>query len=89
MPILAMFYGIVVRMYVFDNRRHHLAHVHAEYSGQEGVFAIATGELITGAMPPNKARLVQAWIEIHREDLLADWDLAINGEELFKIEPLK
>jgi hypothetical protein len=32
---------------------------------------------------------VQAWIEIHREDLLADWALAVNGEEVFKVEPLK
>jgi hypothetical protein len=33
--------------------------------------------------------LVQAWIEIHKEELLANWELAINGQELFKIEPLK
>lgn len=89
MPILSMFYGIVVRMYVFDNKRHHLAHVHAEYSGSEAVFVIATGELLTGEMPSNKARLVQAWIEIHRDELLADWELAISGEEVFKIDPLK
>ena len=44
---------------------------------------------MTGEMPSNKARLVQAWIEIHRDELLADWELAINGEEVFKIEPLK
>jgi hypothetical protein len=36
-----------------------------------------------------KVRLVQAWIEIHREELMADWQLAVNGEEAFKIEPLK
>jgi hypothetical protein len=36
-----------------------------------------------------KGKLVQAWIEIHREELLADWQLAVNGEEVFKIEPLK
>jgi len=38
---------------------------------------------------PNKARLVQAWIEIHREELLANWQLAVNGEEVFRIDPLK
>jgi hypothetical protein len=36
-----------------------------------------------------KMKLVQAWIEIHKEDLMADWDLAINGENVFKIDPLK
>ena len=45
--------------------------------------------MLAGELPPGKARLVQAWIEIHREDLLADWALAVNGEEVFKIEPLK
>lgn len=55
----------------------------------ETAFSIDTGEVIAGALPPSKARLVQAWIEIHREELLADWRLAVNGEEVFKIEPLK
>jgi len=44
---------------------------------------------LAGALPSGKARLVQAWIEIHREELLAEWDLAVNGEEVFRIEPLK
>jgi len=34
-------------------------------------------------------RLVQAWIEIHRDELMADWTLAVNGQPVFKIEPLK
>jgi hypothetical protein len=34
-------------------------------------------------------KLVQAWIEIHKEELLANWELALNGQEAFKIEPLK
>lgn len=36
-----------------------------------------------------KMKLVQAWIEIHREDLLVDWRLAVAGEPVFKIDPLK
>lgn len=34
-------------------------------------------------------KLVQAWIEIHNDELLADWELAVNGETIFKIDPLK
>jgi hypothetical protein len=34
-------------------------------------------------------KLVQAWIEIHKEDLMADWQLAVVGEPVFKIDPLK
>ena len=89
MPILSMFYGIVVRMYFFDDKQHHVPHVHAAYSGHEAVFAITSGEALAGELPPGKARLVQAWIEIHRDELMADWQLAVNGDELFKIEPLK
>ena len=44
---------------------------------------------VFGSLPFGKVRLVQAWIEIHREELMADWQLAVNGEEAFKIEPLK
>jgi hypothetical protein len=53
------------------------------------VFSIADGKLLAGKFPNNKARLVQAWIEIRREELNADWQLAVNGEEVFKIDPLK
>lgn len=89
MPILSMFYGIIVRMYFFDDKQHHEAHVHAEYSGQDAVFAISTGEILAGKLPSGKARLVQAWIEIHRDELIADWNLAVNGEEPFRIDPLR
>jgi hypothetical protein len=84
-----MFYGIVIRMYFLDDRQHHAPHIHAEYGGKRAVFGIGDGEVLAGALPQGKARLVQAWIEIHREELLADWQLAVNGEEVFKIEPLK
>ena len=89
MPILSRFYGIVVRMYYYDDKQHHEPHVHAENAGEQAVFGIGDGEVLAGRLPSGKARLVQAWIEIHREELLADWQLAVNGEEMFKIEPLK
>jgi len=89
MPILSMFYGIVIRMYFYDDKQHHVPHLHAEYAGKRGVFNLENGEVLSGALPPGKAHLVQAWIEIHRDELLADWELAVNGEEVFRIEPLK
>jgi len=53
------------------------------------VFSIAESELLEGFMPPRQTRLIQAWIEIHREELIADWTLAIRGEALVKIDPLR
>ena len=89
MAIISMFYGIVVSMYYIDNKKHHLPHIHIKYQGQEAVLSIPDGELLEGKLKANKMKLVQAWIEIHNEDLMADWDLAINGENVFKIDPLK
>jgi hypothetical protein len=40
-------------------------------------------------MPTNKLKLILAWMEIHKDELLADWDLAISGMNVFQIEPLK
>lgn len=47
------------------------------------------GNIIEGELRANKLKLAQAWIEIHQENLMADWELAINGQEVFKIEPLR
>jgi hypothetical protein len=52
------------------------------------VFDIDSGELIEGSLPRKQMRLVQAWIELRRDELLADWHLAVNGEEPVKIAPL-
>jgi len=84
-----MFYGLIVSMYFLDNRRHHLAHIHVKYQDKEAVFSIETGEVLEGELPNNKRKLVEAWIEIHKEDLIADWSLAIAGQTVFTIEPLK
>jgi len=89
MPTISMFYGIIVYMYFFDNERHKLPHIHAKYQGRNAAFSIIDGALLSGEIPTSKARLVQAWIEIHREALLADWELAVNGEPTFRIDPLR
>jgi hypothetical protein len=61
----------------------------AEYGELVATIAIDDGEILGGSLPPPKMKLVQAWIEIHREDLLADWKLAASGEPVFKIDPLR
>jgi hypothetical protein len=53
------------------------------------VIAIPDGELLEGIIPSGKMRLVLAWIEIHRDELLADWQLAESGQQPFKIDPLR
>ncbi|MEQ9299148.1 MAG: DUF4160 domain-containing protein [Cyclobacteriaceae bacterium] len=51
--------------------------------------SIDNGELISGKLPTRQFRLIQAWVEIHREELQDDWELCQNGEAPFKITPLK
>ncbi len=73
MPVISMFYGVIVLMYYFDNRQHNLPHVHVRYGEEEAVLTIPEGEIIEGVLRSNKLKLVQAWIEIHHEELMANW----------------
>jgi hypothetical protein len=60
-----------------------------KYGDSEAVYQIPDGYLIEGSLPSNKEKLVQAWIEIHREDLMANWALAVSGNTVFRVEPLR
>lgn len=60
-----------------------------EYGEHSAVVAIPSGEILKGSIPPSRLKLVLAWIEIHQEELMADWRLAVNGEKAFRIDPLK
>jgi len=89
MAIISMFYGIIVSMYYMDNRKHSSPHIHVAYQGEEAIVSIPDGAIIEGSIKANKMKLVQAWVEIHTDELMADWQLAITGENVYKIEPLK
>lgn len=89
MPVLSMFYGIIIYMYAFDNRQHNRPHFHARYAEFEAVIDIENGDVLGGELPKSKMKLVQAWLEIHREDLQADWSLAVQGLPTQRIKPLE
>lgn len=88
MPVLSTFYGIIVRMYRELGGKHNEPHIHAEYSGEEIVISL-NGTILEGSFPKSKLKLLEAWIVIHREDLEANWKLLSNGEQFFRIDPLK
>jgi hypothetical protein len=83
-----MFYGILVRMYLLDTQHHNLPHLHARYAELEASINLADGEILAGELPRKQLRLVQARIELHREELTADWLLATSGQMPFRIPPL-
>jgi len=85
MPTISIFFGLIVRMYYKD---HQPPHIHVQYQGDKAVIDLESVTLSEGQIPPRCLRLVQAWVEIHKDDLYANWELCRNGEEPFKIMPL-
>ena len=88
MPVLSMFYGIIVRMYRELGGQHNLPHLHAEFSGEEVVVAL-DDTVLEGSIPKNKMKLLLAWMEIHSDELYANWKLLSDGEKFYRIDPLK
>jgi len=87
-PTLSMFYGIIVRMFREQGGKHHIPHIHAMYSGQNVVVTF-DGNVIEGDFPASKLKLLVAWVEIHKDELEANWQLLSEDGTFFKIEPLK
>lgn len=85
MPEIARFLGIVITMY---HRDHSPPHFHAKYSGKSGIFSIQEIRMLEGNLPPRVISLVIEWALLHQEELSNDWDLAVSGKELKRIEPL-
>lgn len=85
MPVLSMFFGIIIKMYWID---HNPPHIHVIYNEHEAIFDF-DGNLIEGELPNKQQKLIIAWIALHEDELKANWKLAENKEPLFKIDPLK
>ena len=85
MPVISVFFGIVIRMYY---REHGVAHFHAEHQGQQATFT-TQGNLLAGAIGSRTAlRLIKEWAAAHEVDLEANWGRAKEGEPLERIAPL-
>jgi hypothetical protein len=89
MPTISMFFGIIVSIFYGDNEQHHTPHIHVRYQGKKGSVAIEDGRLLAGDFPQRQLQMVQVWIDIHRDELMADWELAVAGDEPFRIAPLQ
>ena len=64
-------------------------HFHASYNDDEAMFSIETGNVIQGDLPHKQTRLVQAWVELHREELTENYNLLQQEVGSFKkIKPL-
>ena len=86
MPIISIFYGIIIRMF-FDE--HTPPHFHAEYGEFKASVNILTLEIMEGKLPRRAQTLILDWAELHQSELLEDWELCRKHQEPRKIEPLK
>ncbi len=71
MPTISMFFGIIIKMY-YAPKEHNPPHIHAYFQNYKSTYKIQDCELMEGNMPSKQTRMIQAWIEIHRDELLAD-----------------
>lgn len=85
MPLISSFYGILVYIYYRD---HNPPHIHAKYNEFEAIIEIQTGKITKGNIPKRAYIHVQDWIELHKEEILENWELAKQGLRPFDIEPL-
>lgn len=86
MPVVSVFFGIVIRMFY---REHGVPHFHAEYQGQQGTFTF-DGRSLAGTLRSRTAlRLIEEWTVSHRAQLEANWDRIMTGRPVERIEPLE
>lgn len=88
MPIISQFYGILIYIYREIGGHHNEPHIHAKYNEYESSIIIETGKW-EGDMPIKQKKIIEAWVEIHKEELLAAWYAYNNDGELIKIKGLE
>ena len=86
MPVISMFFGIIIRLFFKDNKQHNTPHIHAEYQGNIAVFTIPEGTILEGTMHQERQNLFLPGLKFIG---MADWHLAVHGESVFKIKGLE
>lgn len=86
MPEISLFCGIRITMYYSD---HNPPHFHAEYAGYRALVDVLSGCVIRGFLPAKQMKLVLAWNELHRDELMQNWELARSEKPLNAVPPLR
>ena len=89
MPELSRFFGIVIRMFSEHNVQHHVPHFHAYYQDDAATFRINPVEHLGGSLPLKQQRLVEAWAELHQDQLQSNWKRLQDGQPPLPISPLQ
>jgi hypothetical protein len=89
MPELSRFFGIIIRMFFEAGGPHHLPHFHAYYQQDVAIVGLNPVEILEGSLPRRQRRLVEAWAELHQEELISDWERLQQGRIPLPIAPLE
>ena len=87
MPEISRFFGIIISIFYYDD--HNPPHFHARYGDYDALIKIEDFAVIKGHLPPRALGLVIEWADIHKNELMENWKMAIENNPLFPIEPLK
>jgi len=85
MPVISLFRGIKILMYYSD---HNPPHFHAEFAEYKCLVDVISGCVIQGSLPSRQLKLVLAWNELHKDELMQNWELAKQASPLNIIDPL-
>jgi hypothetical protein len=86
MPVISLFNGIKI---TFNFNDHNPPHFHAEYAGSNATIDILNATVIHSALPKRQLKLVLAWTELHKDELMQNWELSKSGGHPIPIEPLR
>jgi hypothetical protein len=86
MPEISRFFGIVITMNYND---HAPPHFHVRYGSQKALVGIEALTILQGRLAPRILGLVVEWASLHRDELMADWELARRQAALNRIAPLE
>ena len=85
MPEISLFYGIRITMNWND---HNPPHFHAEYGEYKASVLIKEGVANRGYLPNKQLKLINAWCELHRDELMQNWELSKQSKPMNRINPL-
>ncbi len=88
MPLISQFYGILIYMYRELGEHHNKPHIHIKYNEYEMSMTV-NGDILNGKLPKKQQKLVEAWIEIHKDEIKASWYALNNDDEVIKIKGLE
>jgi hypothetical protein len=85
MPEISLFCGIRITM---NWNEHNPPHFHVEYAEHNATVLIQECIVDKGNLPNRQLKFVLAWCELHREELMQNWELSKDGKPLNAIAPL-